>query len=45
MLIELIELGHKMKEELKTTQSEIKDNIQETNSEGKETKTQSNDLE
>ena len=45
MLIETIELGRKMKEEMKTTQSETKENIQETNSEGKETKTQSNDLE
>ena len=35
MLTELIELGLKMKEEMKTTQSEIKQNIQRTNSEGK----------
>ena len=28
MLTELIDLGHKMKEEMKTTQSEIKQNIQ-----------------
>ena len=41
MLTELIELGHKMK----ATQSEIKQNIQGTNSEGKETGTQINDLE
>ena len=40
MLTELIELGHKMKEEMKATQSEIKQNIQGTNSEGKETRTQ-----
>ena len=33
----MIELGHKMKEEMKATQSEIKENIQGTNSEGKET--------
>ena len=45
MLTELIELGHKMKEEMKATQSEIKQNIHETNSEGKETGTQINDLE
>ena len=45
MLTELIELSHKMKEEMKTTQSEIKENIQGTNSEGKETGTQINDLE
>ena len=34
-----------MKEEIKATQSEIKKNIQGTNSEGKETGTQINDLE
>ena len=34
-----------MKEQLKDTQSEIKQNIQGTNSEGKETRTQINDLE
>ena len=34
MLIELIELYHKMKEEMKATQSEIKQNTQGTNSEG-----------
>ena len=31
MLTELIELGHKMKEQMKDTQSEIKQKIQETN--------------
>ena len=36
-LTELIELGHKMKEQMKATQSEIKQNIQGTNSEKKET--------
>ena len=40
MLTELTELCHKMK----ATQSEIKQNIQGTNSEGKATKTQINDL-
>ena len=45
MLTEQIEYGHKIKEEMKVTQSEIKQNIQGTNSEGKETKTQINDLE
>ena len=45
MLTELIEYGHKMKEERKATQSEIKENIQGANSEGKETGTQINDLE
>ena len=45
MLTELTELSHKMKEEMKVTQSEIKKNIQGTNSEGKETGTQINYLE
>ena len=44
MLTELIEPGHKMKEEMKATQSEIKQDIQGTNSEGKETRTQINVL-
>ena len=44
MLTELIELGHKMKEEMKATQGEIKENIQGTKSEGKETGTQINGL-
>ena len=44
-LTELIELDHKMKEEMKAIQSEIKENIQGTNSEGKGTGTQINDLE
>ena len=41
MLTELIELS----QEMKATQSEMKQNIQGTNSEGKETWTQINDLE
>ena len=45
MVTELIELSHKMKEEMKATKSEIKHNIQGTNSEAKETGTQINDLE
>ena len=45
MLTEMIELTGKMKEEMKATQQEIKQNIQGTNSEGKETGTQINDLE
>ena len=45
MLTELIELGCKIDEELQAMQNEIRQDIQETNSEGKETKTQSNDLE
>ena len=36
MLTEMIEYGCKMKEEMKAKQSEIKENIQGTNSEGKE---------
>ena len=45
MLTELIELSQKMKEQVKNTQNEIKQNIQGTNSDRKETRTQSNDLE
>ena len=45
MLTELIELGWKMKEQMKGTQSEIKQNIQWTNSDRKETRTHINDLE
>ena len=41
MLTKLIELGRKMKEEMEAPQSEIKQNIQGTNSEGKEIGTQS----
>ena len=43
MLKELIELGHKMKEQMKATQSEINQNRQGTNSDGRETRTQIND--
>ena len=45
MLTELTELVRKIKKKMKATQSEIKLNIQGTNSEGKETRTQINDLE
>ena len=45
MLTELIELGRKMKEAIKAIQSEIKQNTQGTNSDGKETGTQINSLE
>ena len=45
MLTELIELGRKMKEQMKDTQDEIKQNIQGTNSDRKETQTQINNLE
>ena len=43
MLIEMVEYGHKREEKVKAMQSEIKKNIQGTNSEGKETGTQIND--
>ena len=48
MLKELIEYGNKIKktqEEMKVTLSEIKKNLQGTNSEGKEARIQINDLE
>ena len=45
MLTELIELSQKMKKQMKDTQSEIKQNVQGTNSDRKETRTQTNDLE
>ena len=45
MLTEPIELGCKINEQMKDTQSEINQNIQGTISDRKETKTQSNNLE
>ena len=45
MLTELIELGQEMKEQMKDTQNEVKQNIQGTNNDGKETRSQINDLE
>ena len=45
MLTELIELGQKMKEQVKDTQNEIKKNMQGTKSDRKKTKTQISDLE
>ena len=45
MLTELTEYSCKIKEEVKAIQNVIKKNIQGTNSEGKETGTQINDLE
>ena len=45
MLADLIELGWKMKEQMKDTQNEINQNIQGTNIEGKETRTQISNLE
>ena len=41
MLTEMVEYGHKIEEEVKATQSEIKENVQGTNNDGKETGTQS----
>ena len=45
MLTEMVECGCKIEKEVKAMKSEIKKNIQETNSEGKETGTQINNLE
>ena len=45
MLTEMVEYGCKIEEKMKSMQSIIKKNIQGTNSEGKETGTQINDLE
>ena len=45
MLTELVEYGHKLDEKMKAMLSEIKENVQGTNSEGKETGTPINDLE
>ena len=41
----MVKYGCKIKEEIKAIQSEIKENAQGTNSEGKETRTQINSLE
>ena len=45
MLTEMVEYGHKIQEKLKAMQSEVKKNIQGTNSDRKETRTQINNLE
>ena len=45
MLTEMVEYGQKMEERMKAMQSEIKENVEGTNSEGKETGTQTNNLE
>ena len=39
MLTELVEYGHKLDENMKAILSEIKENVQGTNSDGKETRT------
>ena len=44
MLTEIVEYGYKIEEKVEAMQSEIKKNIQGTNSEGKETGTQINGL-
>ena len=41
----MVEYGSKIEEDVKANQSEIKQNIQGTDSEGKETGTQMNDME
>ena len=45
VLTEMVEYGHKIEEKVKTIKSEIKKNIQGTNNEGKDTRTQINGLE
>ena len=45
MLTEMAEYSHKIEEEVKAMQSEIKKNTQGTNSDGKETRTQINSSE
>ena len=42
MLTEMVEYGHKRDEKVKAMKSEIKENVQGTNSEGKETGTHIN---
>ena len=41
----MVEFGRKLDEKIKAMLSEIKENVQGTNSDGKETETQINDLE
>ena len=41
----MVEYGHKIEEEVKAMKSEIKENVQGTNSDRKETRTQVNGLE
>ena len=40
----MVEYGHKIEEKMKAMQSDIKENVQGTNSKGKVTRTQINDL-
>ena len=44
MLTELVEFGHKLDEKMKAMLSEIKENVQGTNSDGNETRTQINSV-
>ena len=44
MLTELVEFGHKLDEKMKTMLRETKENVQRTNSDGKETGTQINSV-
>ena len=44
-LTEMVEYGHKLEGEMNAMKSEIKENVQGTNSDGKEIGTQINDLE
>ena len=44
MLTELVEFGHKIDEKMKAMLSEIKENVQGTKSDGKETGTQINSV-
>ena len=44
MLTEMVECGHKIEEKVKAMKSEIEENVQGTNSDGKETRTQINGL-
>ena len=44
MLTELVEFGHKLDEKMKAMLSEIKENVQGTNNDGRETKTQINSV-
>ena len=45
MLTEMVDYGHKIEEKVNAMKSEIKENVQGTNSEWKETRTQINDFE
>ena len=45
MLKEMVEYGHKIEEKVKAMKSEIKENVQGINSEGKQMRTQINSLE